>query len=194
MQKPDFASVLNNNRFPPWGHIQMRKIIVGALLMSAMATSAFAQNSATQSTTSTTKIIRPIQLAKNSDLAFGTIVRPSSGSNTVAINEDTGARALSGGGNAAVVGGGETRATFTVTGEGAQTFAITVPDDMTMNRVGGGGSITVALVETDTTGTLDNALGAAGSATFGVGGSFTVSDATATGDYSGTFDVTVAYN
>jgi hypothetical protein len=42
--------------------------------------------------------------------------------------------------------------------------------------------------------TLSNALGTTGTASLDIGGSFAISDATPTGDYSGTFVVSVAYN
>ena len=42
--------------------------------------------------------------------------------------------------------------------------------------------------------TLSNALGSAGTFSFGVGGSFPVANTTPSGIYSGSFNVTVTYN
>jgi hypothetical protein len=125
---------------------------------------------------------------------FGKIVRPSSGSNVVTIGEATGSRSLSGGGNATGLASTVSRATYSVAGEGGQTFSITVPTSFDMTRAGGSETVAVTLISTATAGTLNGALGSAGSANFGVGGSFAVSNTTATGSYTGTFDVTVAYN
>ena len=71
---------------------RLLKIILGAALTAALATPALAQSSATQSTTGTTRIIQPITLTKDTDLAFGSVVKPTAGSNTVLINATTGAR------------------------------------------------------------------------------------------------------
>lgn len=57
---------------------------------------AMAQTSATQSTSVTTKIVQPISLGKDSDLAMGTVVKPTSGSNTVSVDATSAVRALRG--------------------------------------------------------------------------------------------------
>ena len=173
---------------------RLMKIAACAAALFAFATPAMAQSSATQSTTGTTKIIQPITLAKNTDLAFGSVVKPNSGANSVAIDATSGSRALTGGGDAALAPSTSGRATYTVTGEGGQTFSISTPTSFDMQRQGGSDTITVALTQSAASGTISGALGNTGTATFGVGGSFDVSAATASGAYSGTFDVTVAYN
>lgn len=165
-----------------------------AAAVSAFAGQALAQNSATQSTTGSSTILQPITISKTTDLAFGKVVRPASGSNSVVINETTGARTLSGGGNAQGVTSTTSRAEYSVAGEGGQTFSITVPGSFDMTRSGGSETLTVTLVSTATSGTLSGSLGGSGTAGFGVGGSFPVATTTTPGAYSGTFDVTVAYN
>lgn len=170
------------------------KIAACIAALSALATPALAQNSATQSTTGSVKIIQPIQLAKDTDLGFGSVVKPNSGTNTVAIDASSGSRTVTGGGDAALAPSTSGRATYTVTGEGGQTFSISTPASFDMQRQGGSDTITVALTQSAATGTVSGALGGSGTAAFGVGGSFDVSSATASGAYSGSFDVTVAYN
>ena len=170
------------------------KIAACVAALSALATPVLAQNSATQSTTGSVRIIQPIQLAKSTDLAFGSVVKPNSGTNTVAIDATSGSRELTGGGDAALAPSTSGRATYTVTGEGGQTFSISTPASFDMQRQGGSETITVALTQSAATGTISGALGSTGTAAFGVGGSFDVSAATASGAYSGAFDVTVAYN
>ena len=75
------------------------KTLLATAIVSAIAAPAMAQTSATQSTTATVKIVQPITLTKNSDLAFGTVVKPTSGSNTVTIANASDTPALGGGGN-----------------------------------------------------------------------------------------------
>src|SRR6185436_18571007 len=107
-----------------------------------------------------------------------------------------GVRTLSGSGSLLSGGsyGEATRAAFIVTGEGGQTYSISVPATVTMTRTGGTETMGVALTSTATTGTLSGALGAAGTQGLGVGGSITVASTTATGAYAGAFTVTVTYN
>jgi hypothetical protein len=175
-------------------HMRINHLAAGAALLASLAsTPALAQASATQSTTGTTTIVRAITLAKNSDLAFGRVVRPSSGTSTVTINEGTGNRTLSGG-DGVLLSSTVSRATYTVGGEGAQGFDINVPSSFSMTRSGGTETITVNLAKTATSDTLSGTLAAAGSATFGVGGNFDVASSTVPGAYSGTFNVTVQYN
>lgn len=177
----------------------IRKILAAgaaALAVSATAGAACAQASASAATNSTGTIFQPILLAKNSDLSFGTVVRPISGTGTVTIDATTGNRTLNGQGALLNSGPNATaaRATYTVTGEGGQTFAITVPATFNMTRSGGSDTLQVTLTPTATSGTLSGALGATGTSTFGVGGAIPISNTTASGAYSGTFNVIVNYN
>lgn len=162
---------------------------LGALTLAGPAS---AQDSA--STTGSAQIIQPITLTKVSDLQFGAIVKPSLGSNTISIDETTGARSISNGGNAALVAGGSSRAVYTVKGKGGQVFSITVPKRFDMVQDGGSETLKVTLEATATEGVLSGSAGSTGSASFGVGGSFIVHKTTPAGSYSGSFDVSVAYN
>ncbi len=169
-------------------------LVLGGL---TIATGASAQASATQATNSTATIFQPIQLAKNTDLAFGTIVRPLSSAGSVTVAAADGQRTSSGG-IALLTGGSHTspsRATYTVTGEGGQTFNINIPANFSMTRTGGSETILVTLAMSVTNPqTLSGTLGATGTLQFGVGGSIPVSNATQSGAYSGTFNVVVTYN
>jgi hypothetical protein len=139
----------------------------------------------------TATVIRGLSISKTSDLVFGTVAKPSSGSGTVAIDAVSGARTLTGG----AVGLGSptpTRAAFSVTGEGGQTISVTVPASFQMT---GPQPITVTTTNSATGSlVLSGALGSAGSYAFGVGGSAPVAFNTPDGNYTGSFTVTVAYN
>lgn len=169
---------------------------LAAVAWACLAGGAAAQASSTQTTNSTVTVFRPIVLSKTSDLSFGTVVRPTSGSGTVTISNADGSRSVVGGiallntGPNAAAG----RATYSVAGEGGQAYAVTVPANFVMTRTGGSETITVTLSASSAGGTLSGALGAAGSASFGVGGSLPVANTTASGAYAGTFNVVVAYN
>jgi len=167
---------------------RLQKIALFAAIASAMAAPAFAQNSATVTgTTGTTKIVAPITLAQDAPLAFGTVVKPTSGNSVITVGAGVGGVASVTSGNAAVVGASG-RAHYNVTGETGMGFTISTTS-LTMTRISGTETLPVTLVKSAATGTI-----AAGVADFGVGGSFTVASDTVSGDYTGTFNVTVAYN
>ena len=158
-------------------------------VLSALAAPAWAQNnSASVTTTGSTTIAAPITLTQNTTLRFGSLVRPTSSSNTVTIGTDTCATALSGGGNAALVSSTSGCATYTVGGESGQAFNITTDPTFAMTRSGGSETITVTLSKSEATGTIGQT-----SADFKVGGSFTVDSSTVAGAYTGTFAVTATY-
>lgn len=171
--------------------------MVGAAAATAMATTASAQASSSQVTNSTATIFQPIQLTKNTDLSFGTIVRPTSGSGSVTISSTDGQRTNTGG--VALLNSGPNapsgRATYTVSGEGGQSLNVNIPASFSMTRTGGSETITVTLAMSVTNPQLlSGTLGNTGNLTFGVGGSIPVADNTHSGAYTGTFNVVVAYN
>ena len=169
--------------------------VIGAAAMASAQAATAQPNSANASAAGSATVIQPITLSKTTDLAFGAIVRPSLGANTVTIDPLSGARTLSGNGDAALtLNQTVSRATYAVGGEGGAAFSITVPSSFTMTRAGGGESLPVALTASTLSGSLSGSTGAAGSANFSVGGSLPLSTATVAGDYIGTFDVTVGYN
>jgi hypothetical protein len=165
-------------------------LLAGASAVAAIsvASSALAQASATTSATASATIAQPIAVAKASDLQFGRVIRPSTGQTTVyAVAASNGAASTTGGDGIFSGGTTPTRAVFTVTGEGGQAFNITSDPSVTT------GGVTITLVKSGATGSLDGTAGAVGTATFGVGGNVTLTDASPTGVKSGSFNVTVTY-
>lgn len=167
------------------------KISAAVVALAAAASPVYAQSSATTSANATTRIIQAISISKTADMAFGNVVKPSSGNGTYTIGNGADTLSVSGTG-AAAASGTTSRAKFTVTGEGAQTFAITVPSTMTMTS--GANNVTVNLTTAASTGSLSGSLGSSGTASVNVGGNFTIANTQASGDYTGSFNVTVAYN
>jgi hypothetical protein len=167
---------------------------LGVVALAAAAGPAFSQTSASVTTTGTITVVSPLALTKATDLAFGSIVRPSAGSNTILINAASGTRSIQGGGNGALTSSASTRAAYSVQGEGGQSFSITIPSSLSMTRAGGGETLPVTLTASSASGALSGALGDAGAATFGVGGALSLDSNAVAGTYSGTFNVTIGYN
>ena len=141
--------------------------------------------------TGSIKIVRPLTVTKNEDLAFGTIIR---GAGTVTIDADDKNKRTTGLG---VVGTIVKAAKFTLAGEGAQTVSISVPGtfSMTNKTPSTTGSLLVTTSKSiGATETLGGVFGDDGTLVFYVGGSVTLAANTASGDYSGTFNVDANYN
>ncbi|WP_165837254.1 DUF4402 domain-containing protein [Phenylobacterium hankyongense] len=148
-------------------------------------------SSSSTSGSATATVFRRLSIAKGSDLAFGRIVKPATGTGGVVSVTTAGARVASGG--AILLSSTFSRAAYTVTGEGGQTLAVTVPSSFTMSNGTNALSVTTSNTAIGITG-LTGSLGAAGTYSFYVGGSIPIAPATPTGAYAGTFAVTVAYN
>ncbi len=161
------------------------------------ATGAMAQSSATGTGTATATVIRPISILAVNDLAFGNIV-PSGVAGTLALTAAAITAATPGGGITQPVAtpGTRTAASFTVGGEGGFTYAITLPGVAQTITGPAAATMTVSgfTSSPNATGTLSNAIGAAGTETLYVGGTLNVGINQAAGNYTGTFTVTVAYN
>jgi hypothetical protein len=174
----------------------MRKvvqIVSGGAALAALAMPALAQNSATATASGTTTIIQPITISKTADLGFGTIVKPTTGASTISVSATGNTRTVTGGNATFANGNGVSSASFTVRGEGAQHFSIQVPASFNMTA----GTNTLVVTTNNpsgATGLLSGSIGSTGSLVLGVGGSFPLATNTASGAYSGSFQVTVAYN
>ncbi|THD81008.1 MAG: DUF4402 domain-containing protein [Phenylobacterium sp.] len=181
-----------------------RKLLLAgaaAISLTAMASSAFAQASATGTGTASAAVIQPLTIADTTDLAFGRVTT-SAASGTVTVSA-TGTRGFSGG--VTLAGGTATNGLFTANGEPNQAVTVTlVSGALTLhgttsatNTLTGTVASTVA-----TTGGASTTLGAAGTgtgATFGnllipISGALTIPANAASDSYTGTYQVTVAYN
>jgi hypothetical protein len=150
------------------------------------ASSALAQvNTSTATASGSTTIIKPLTITKNVDLAFGRIVRPSTGSGSVTIANT--ADTVSTAGGAVALASTTTRAKFTISGENALVTTLSVPTTFALNN---GANVLTVTLSPDQTSPLT--LGATDTTLF-VGGSFPVTSTTVSGAYTGTFDVTVTY-
>lgn len=172
----------------------MKRILLtsGAILAATISMPALAQDSDSADADGSTTIIQPLTISKDADLSFGRIVKPSTGTGTVAI-ADSADTVSAGSGAVALTGIATSRAKFTIDGEGAQGITITVPSDFDLDN--GTDTITVTLdADRPASDTLDGTLGGDGTRALNVGGSFSLPTGISTGEYTGQFTVTVAYN
>ncbi len=168
----------------------LQKLVIGAGLLSALASGAQAQTSATATAAGTASVLDPITASKNTDLSFGTIVKPLSGTATVSVSA-AGARTVTG--TAAANGTGVSNASFSVIGIGGSAYSIAVPSTFSMTS--GTNSLVVSTIDgSGGGGTLSGVNTSASTVSFGVGGAFNLSTATASGAYTGNFTVTASYN
>lgn len=136
----------------------------------------------------TANVYRALSMSSSSNLEFGRFVRPATGSGAIAMTATTGA--LSVGAGIGLSTPVRSRAAFTVTGEGDQTIAVTVPTTITLTDA----ALHTLTITTSNTAQGVQQLSTGGSLTFYVGGSFPISSTTPTGAYTATFTVTAAYN
>ena len=165
------------------------KLILAALVMMLSVSGAYAQASATATATAT--IVTPISITKTVDMNFGNVAVQASTAGT-AVLTPAGARSSTGGVTLPATTGTVAAASFTVNGQGAYTYAITLPVSALTITSG---------VNTMTVGTFTSSPSATGALTAGtqtltVGATLNVAAAQAPGVYvSGTpFSVTVNYN
>ncbi len=156
----------------------------------------FAENEATAAEGRATATIMPaISASKNTntdtngDLAFGVIV-PGESSGTVTISPSTSNRTYRGG--VALVASTSGAASFNITGSANAVYTVTLPDTDTIDISSAGNIMKVQSFTIHPPSGSAN-LGADGQAIFNVGGTLLVEPNQAAGSYTGTFQVTVAY-
>ena len=169
-------------------------LLLASLFVMTLATQQMmAQNSASATAKATATIIAPISIEKNVDLQFGKIVKSTTLDGTVSINASdqmtpsyTNVAAFSGADKKAT-----TAAKFTVSGEKNYMYTITIPTS-DISITSGTNNMKVSSFSSNLNGT--GTITATGTQTLYVGATLTVKADQAAGDYTGSFDVTVAYN
>ncbi|MEM1133479.1 MAG: DUF4402 domain-containing protein [Pseudomonadota bacterium] len=164
----------------------MNKTFFKAMAVSAAAMAAMTSTAAhadTAEATATAEILQQVTVESDgSALNFGTIVVGDTGGDVVI----SAAGALSACDANLVCSGTVSAAGFDVTGTTGETVDITVDSNVTLTN-NDGDTMIAALAGSDATLVL------AGGDSFAVGGTLTVGDSQADGQYSGTFEVTVDY-
>lgn len=164
------------------------RVAVAAAIVASAAPAWAQSNTASTNTNGSATIVAPITLTENTPLRFGTVVRPTSGSNTVTLGTAGCTPGLSGAGNAAILSSTSGCATYSAGGEDGLAFNISTDANFALTRSGGSETLTVTLTKSANTGIIG-----AASANFKVGGSFAVDSNTVAGAYSGSFTTTVTY-
>ena len=167
----------------------MKKLLALFVVVLGFSAVSFAQSTATATASAT--IIGPISLTKVTDMNFGNIAVGTLGGTVVLA--PAGGRTATTVTLPAVIGT-VSAATFTVSGVGSSTYAITLPTgDYTITRLTGSETMTVNTFTStpSATGTL-----AGGTQTLAVGATLNVTGSQVAGTYTNAvgFPVTVNYN
>jgi hypothetical protein len=167
------------------------KSTVAGFALLVVSLGAHAQTSASANASASAKIIQPITVTKNLDLAFGTLVT-GAGS---AVVSNTGSRSVTGA-VTALSSTTPSQAQFAIGGEAAQSISVTVPSTITISS--GANNLTIT-TSNDMSGsaasqTLSGTYPGNGSLTVNVGGSLPLTASTPTGSYTGSFTVSASYN
>jgi Domain of unknown function (DUF4402) len=158
--------------------------LVASLLPLSAANAQFSSDTDTASASVT--IVSAISITKTVDMNFGDVVE---GAGTVILATDNGRTAT---GNTTL--GNSTAAaaaSFSVTGDSGATYAITLPGSA-ITLTGTGTDMTVDTFVSDHPGDTGTLTG--GTDTILVGATLNVGATQTTGAYTGSFDLTVAYN
>lgn len=167
----------------------MKNLLLTTLGVLAITSAANAQATATATATAT--VITPISIAKNADMSFGNLAVQAGTGGTVVL-APAGTRTSTSGVTLPAAAGTVSAASFTITGSGSSTYAITLPSSVTLTRASGSETMAAASFTSNPsgTGTLSS-----GTQNVAVGATLTVAAGQVAGVYtSGNFNVTVNYN
>jgi len=158
-------------------------LAVSAIALFAMA--APAQAAKTVSASASAVLVDALAITKSADLDFGRLSSDTSGG--TAVISTAGARSVTG--DVVEEGGSPAAAGFDVTGEAGLGYDITLPTSIVLND-GGSNNMTV---NTFTDSNAGSGTLTGGTDSFTVGATLNVGASQATGTYTGSFDVSVAY-
>ena len=163
---------------------KLSTILAGALLVVGSTT--FAQSTA--SADASAKIVEPLQITKTADLKFGNIAAgPSAGQVDMSISD---VRTATGGVTLITAGNVSNAAAFDIIGYADASFTISLPSSILIASGANDMLVDNFVSSLGATSTLD----AAGAAALKVGATLNVDANQPVGLYTGSFDVTVAYN
>ena len=162
----------------------LSKVLAGALLFVGSTT--FAQSTA--SADASARIVEPLQITKTADLKFGNIAAgPSAGQVDMSISD---VRTATGGVTLITAGNVSNAAAFDIIGYPDASFTISLPASILIASGANDMLVDNFVSSLGATSTLD----ATGASALKVGASLNVAANQAVGLYTGSFDVTVAYN
>ena len=166
----------------------MKKLVsffAGALFIAGFSAT-YAQSTA--SADASARIVSPLQITKTADLLFGNIAAgPSAGTVDMAVND---VRTASGGVTLIAAGNVSNAAAYDIIGYPDATFTISLPSSILIASGANDMQVDNFISSLGATSALD----AQGAAALKVGATLNVAANQAVGLYTGSFDVTVAYN
>jgi hypothetical protein len=174
----------------------MKKVLVlfaAVVMITGYSTKVMAQ--ATENTAAAAKIVTPLSITETSSLHFGTLAILAGSPGTCVLSTQ-GIRTQTGGVNLSVQAPTASNAAYNVSGAINTTYGITLPSTITVTSGAANMTINSLLARTASAGVngLTGTLSASGTDNFTIGGTLNVAAGQVTGIYTGTFDVTVAYN
>jgi hypothetical protein len=170
------------------------KLILSAILALGVTAGANAQlvNYSSSIPVSVT-VAEPITMTVTTPLSFGVYAVSNTLGGTAALSAVTGGVTVVGGVTRLSSLGVTTAAQVSVTGGPGYSYSVTAPvAGVTLNRVTGGGALSLANIAIPGGGALT--LDGSGNGSFGVGGEITFGANQAAGAYTGSFAVTANYN
>lgn len=158
----------------------------------AVASPAFAQ-SVTASATAEARglVLQPLTLTRVDDLDFGTVIA-SAVAGQVTIDEDTGARSVSGGVLGVPTAPGQ-RGLFAGAGTAGQQVDLTLTPPAGGVLVSGANFLTVSAMVLDNGNSTTRTIDLTGAFQVGVGGTFDIAASQPNGLYAADFDLTAEY-
>ena len=168
-------------------------ICLAALAASvAVASPAFAQSvTASAQAEARGLVLQPLTLTRVDDLDFGTVIA-SAVAGQVTINEDTGARSVSGGVLGVPTAPGQ-RGLFAGAGTAGQQVDLTLTPPAGGVLVSGANFLTVSAMVLDNGNSTTRTIDVTGAFQVGVGGTFDIAASQPNGLYAADFDLTAEY-
>jgi hypothetical protein len=167
----------------------LTKTLIAAAALSAVASSAMAQASASDDASVGITVLRPVSVtADPAGLQFGSVV---AGAGLVTVS-NAGSRTVANTAYAVGDGSDASAAEFEIKAEGGQTLDIDVPTTVTLSGPGAA-TLTVNTTSNVASLTTTGTLGTEATYDLAVGGSVTIGSSVAPGAYSGTLTVEVSY-
>ena len=171
----------------------MNKLFLIPFVLIGFAVNSFAQSSAEATATAT--VIQAIAITNVNDMNFGNVAVSGVTAGAVVLDPQDGSRTATGGVTLPAVQGTVSAASFTVTGEGSSTYAITLPSGNHEITNSGTGTMNVNNF-TSFPSVVDGGTLTAGEQTLNVGATLDIIAGQEPGVYTNAtgFEVTVNYN
>jgi hypothetical protein len=172
------------------------RIALAALAFGSAAAVSAQAAPVSQTATAQAQIVSANTVTATRNLQFGSISKPTSGTNTITVVSSANATTptIGGGGNATIPTSGQaTAATFRITGTPGQIYSIQTNE---LSFAGATNDLTSVGSESPVaaSGTLGTLPQNANLDDLHIGGHFTISPTTAVGVYTGTLNLTVNFN